>query len=82
MDIVELRELLDAVPVPPDAVVLLGDTPDEAYVLDRDGTGWVVFYAERGLRTEERRYPSEDEACRDLYTRATRAFPGQRPAGP
>lgn len=74
MSVEELRLLLRRRPVPPDAFALLSGAPDEAFVLERDGHHWVVFYSERGLRSEESRFTSEDEACSELYGRLARAF--------
>ena len=36
---------------------------DEVYCLERGEAGWVVYYRERGLRREERVFPSETDAC-------------------
>lgn len=74
MNTAELREELRRLGVPEDAYGLDDDYHDECYVLDATGSEWVVFYAERGLRTEERRFPSESDACADLLHRLTSAF--------
>jgi hypothetical protein len=42
---------------------------DEAYSLTAESDGWHVFYAERGIRTNEVTYPSEDLALEDLFAR-------------
>ena len=40
---------------------------DDAVVLYQEGPArWVVFYAERGVRSSERVYDSEDAACQAL----------------
>jgi hypothetical protein len=61
-----LRERLDQENVAADAYDLDGDGADEPYVLERSGGGFAVFYSERGLRTGERRFGTEAEACRHL----------------
>jgi len=43
-----------------DAVILYREAPDR----------WSVFYIERGIRSDEKFYSSEDEACRDIVERA------------
>lgn len=61
-----LKALLDAENVDPAAYSLDGGMPLEAYVLDRQSPRWVVFYSERGLRTGEVHFETEDEACHYL----------------
>jgi len=46
-------------------------------VLEVAPGGWAVYYAERGLRTEERQFDTEDEACRFMLDRLL-ADPGNR----
>jgi hypothetical protein len=50
-------------------VSLDGERSDETYVLEHRGTGWLVFYFERGRKREFRKHESEDAACRDLLAR-------------
>lgn len=74
MTVAELRELLTRKAVPAGAYRLEDGGAGEAYILDREGREWVVYYSERGLRTEERRFQSEDEACADILDRLSRSF--------
>ena len=74
MRVPELRDLLRRMPVPEDAFVLDGPAVAEAYVLDTDGHQWSVYYSERGLRTDERRFDSEDDACAEMLHRLRRDF--------
>jgi hypothetical protein len=62
----KLRAVLVAGGIRPDAYVLDGRPAEEAYVLEPVGTEWAVYYAERGLRSGERRFTTEEEACRFL----------------
>ena len=39
---------------------------DEQYVLDKAGEKWRYYYYERGLRSVEQLFDTEDEACRHL----------------
>ena len=59
--------------IPTDAVAV-NEMRDEAYVLEDVGTEWAVYYAERGLRSHERRFTSEDDAARYLLDRLRSAF--------
>jgi len=49
-----------------DAYSFEGGLPSERYVLEPTDDGWRVFYSERGLRTNERTYRTEDSACQYL----------------
>jgi hypothetical protein len=69
MKMAKLRERLRADGIRPDAYDLDNRSADEAYVLMHEHNKWVVFYSERGLRSSERVFETEEEACRDLYDR-------------
>jgi hypothetical protein len=68
----DLRSILEALGIRPDAYDLDGRVCDECLCLERGIDGWVVFYAERGLRSNERHFDSEDAACRYLVDRLRR----------
>jgi hypothetical protein len=55
-----------------DLVSLDGERADETYVLEHRGSGWLVFFFERGHKHDFRKHPSEDAACRDLLARLAR----------
>ena len=61
-----LRRVLDSEGIDPGAYSLDGGMPFETYVLERRPDCWLVYYSERGLRTAETRFESEDEACTHL----------------
>jgi hypothetical protein len=63
-----LLEELDNLHVRRDSYSVDGRYADESYVLQRSGDEWLVYYAERGLRTGVRRFTSEAEACGHLYS--------------
>jgi hypothetical protein len=63
-----LRAELEEKRVDPRSYSLDGEPVDEAYVLEPRPGSFAVFYAERGLRTGEKVFASEDEACRYLLT--------------
>ena len=48
------------------------DEGDEAHVITREDDGWHVFYSERGLRTSERVFSTEDQACDEVLMRIAR----------
>lgn len=66
MNSIELKKILDERRVNPSAYSLVGGLPNEAYVLSKECGAWSVYYSERGIRTEEIRYPTETEACEAL----------------
>lgn len=66
MDRGALRDLLDAEGIDPLAYDLEGREEDDVYVLGSSEGGWTVYFSERGLRTAEVRFGTEDEACAHL----------------
>jgi hypothetical protein len=66
MNRTELETTLLARNVSPLAYCLSGGLPNEKYTLDQAGEKWSVYYSERGQRSGERIFDSEDEACRYL----------------
>jgi hypothetical protein len=48
------------------------DDDDETFVLEHRGSGWLVFFLERGQKRDFRKHRSEDAACRDLLGRLGR----------
>lgn len=66
MDRNTLREQLDSIGIDPEAYSLDGGLPVEKYCLEDRRSSWAVYYSERGLRSGERVFTSEDEACRYL----------------
>ncbi len=54
------------------AYCLGGGLPNEKYTLDQAGAKWPVYYSERGQRSGERVFDSEDEACRYLLQLLTK----------
>ena len=68
----ELVQRLDAEGIDPNSYSLSASNAGEQLCLEKLGNEWAVYYAERGLRTNERRFLSEDEACQDFLRRALR----------
>ena len=66
MDRNQLAATLQREGIRPDAYALNGGHPSEAYVLDREGGRWIVYYSERGLRTGLESFIDEADACRHL----------------
>jgi hypothetical protein len=64
-----LRALLDSERVRRNAYALDGSVPEEAMCLLPVTGGWTVFYSERGQRSGERWFETEDEACDFLAER-------------
>lgn len=72
MDRSSLREFLNREQIDPRAYGLDGSQGlpagdrEERYFLEKTPSGWSVYYWERGLRSGERLFDSEDEACSHL----------------
>ena len=68
----ELRGQLDGAKINPETYDLDGKYCEECLRLERAIDGWVVYYVERGLRTNEHHFNSEDEACKYMADRLLR----------
>ncbi len=79
MNRTDLRRALASANVSAHAYGLEGPCQEESYCLEKIEDAWHVYYAERGLRTGERVFSAEGEACdyllgvllRDPTTRRT-----------
>lgn len=40
---------------------------DERFCLEHSDNTWTVYYSERGVRTTNQQFASEEEACEFLY---------------
>ena len=68
-----LERLLNLFEIRTDVYDLSGrDEGDEAHVITHEGDGWHVFYSERGLRTSEMVFLTEDQACDEILLRIAR----------
>ena len=73
MTVADLRALLTGHGViRPDAYCLTGGLPNEAYAIERIGSGWRVYYSEGGERRDVREFSTESVACGDLLFRLLR----------
>lgn len=69
MNRLELRKKLIAADVDERFFSLEGELRDECLILDRKSSNlWIVFYNERGLRTNEHFFDSEDDANAYMLT--------------
>lgn len=68
MDRRSLRVELERKRINPDAYCLDGAVRDNAYVLKSSAGKWITFFSERGTRSSERLFDTEDEACRHLLS--------------
>jgi hypothetical protein len=72
MDRSSLRKFLDREGIDPRAYGLDGpeglpvEDREERYFLDETPAGWSVYYWERGVRSGEQLFDSEQEACSHL----------------
>lgn len=72
MKIDELKIKLKELGVPGVLYSLRGGAPSEKYCIQEKDGRWYTYYSERGERTNERIFSSEDEACEDLLRRLKR----------
>lgn len=64
MNIDALKDALRRANIDERFVSLDGSARDESLVLEHEPVmGWTVYYSERGQRTGERTFRSEDQAC-------------------
>ncbi len=68
----ELRRILNAENISLTTYSLDGKYCEECLRLEKVVDGWVVSYSERGLRTNERHFDSEEDACRYMSDRLLR----------
>jgi hypothetical protein len=66
MDRNSLREILDRENVDPRFYTFGVWNPWDQYCIEEGPAGWSIFFAERGMRQNERLFDTEDEACREL----------------
>lgn len=68
MDRTDLINILSLMNIPKDSYSI-NNISNESLCLIYEGMLWKIFYSERGLRTEERYYGSEEAACKDFLER-------------
>lgn len=66
MNLSELRTRLDTAGVRRDVYSLNERCGEEMMCLERTRGRWAVYYSERGLRSGERSFETESEACEHL----------------
>ncbi len=65
----ELEQKLIDLGVDSDSYSLNGESKNETLSLEENYGKWSIFYSERGLRTKEEVFDSEDEACNTFLIR-------------
>ncbi|MEK5521413.1 hypothetical protein [Heyndrickxia sp. FSL W8-0423] len=63
----ELLQLLINSNVPQDLYSLKGGLPNEALCLNEENGQWEVYYCERGIKSQIKKFGSEDNACEYFY---------------
>ena len=67
MNIQELKNLLHEKNIPNELYNLDGiGRKDERYCIELIGKEWVVYFTERGTRTTEEKFNTEEAACKYL----------------
>ncbi|HEX7661251.1 MAG TPA: hypothetical protein VF444_17400 [Pseudonocardiaceae bacterium] len=60
----DLKDILDGKGVKEGAYSLYGGISEDTLCIDENYGTWSVYYAERGTRWDEKKFDSEDAACR------------------
>ncbi len=63
MNKVLLKEYLEKLKFDPRTYSLEGGLPTEKYVLEERYGEWCVYYSEKSIRSNERRFDNEEAAC-------------------
>ena len=70
----ELEQKLNDLGIDPDSYSLNGECMNETLCLENNYGRWSIFYSERGLRTNEEIFDSEDKACNAFLVRIKKMF--------
>ena len=73
MTLHDLERTLEQEDFPRDAHSFNGGLPNESLCIEERSGKWFVYYSERGQRTAEKIFPSEDLAC-DYFYRTLKAW--------
>lgn len=69
----ELNTKLEENKIPQDAYSLEGGLPSECFCMET-GDKCVVYYSERGIKTQLREFGTESEACDYMYKKLLSIF--------
>lgn len=73
MNVDALKDALRRANIDERFVSLDGDARAESLVLEHDSVmGWTVYFSERGQRTGQRTFRSEDQACQFILDKLSR----------
>jgi len=81
MDRRQLEHILRAEGFPTDSYVMHGSDRNDTLNIEQQGTKFVVYYTERGSRSDENEFPSEAEACVYFLESMKRMYPEVRSSG-
>ncbi|MCM3042807.1 hypothetical protein M3201_24420 [Paenibacillus motobuensis] len=63
----ELQQLLLTSNAPTDVYSLNGGLSNESFCLNKEDDVWEVYYSERGVKSQLKKFESEEEACEYFY---------------
>lgn len=64
----DLHEILRRENIPEDAYSLFGGLPNEKFCINKIEC-WEVYYSEKGIKTQLKKFDTEDKACEYLYNK-------------
>lgn len=72
MTVNELKNKLDEIGVPQDLYsIMIGGLPNERLCIVKEEM-WQVYYSERGRKTGQKFFETEEEACKFFYEKMKR----------
>ena len=75
MNLQELKGKLDDLKISSELYSLQGGLPNEKLCIVKEDN-WKIYYSERGNRTGEKEYETEEEAC-DVFLRKVKCYVGK-----
>ena len=72
MNVHELKEKLNELKISNELYSLQGGLPNEKLCLVKEDN-WKIYYSERGNRTGEKEYETEEEAC-EVFLRKVKRY--------
>jgi hypothetical protein len=70
----DLEKRLREKGIPQDAYVLSECFLNEVFCLSNKGDDWEVYYSERGIKTQLKKFDTESAACEYFYNQLLKIF--------
>lgn len=70
----DLEKKLREKGIPQDAYMLSRGFPNEKFCFSNEGNTWEVYYSERGMKTNLKKFNTEEDACEYFYNQLLKVF--------